>query len=82
MARRRTAVGQPDGSGTGHRAGNATDGQVLVLHDMLGLSLSGRAPKFVKNFMAGQDSIHAALSAYVAEVKAATFPGAEHGFSA
>ena len=63
-------------------AGSATDGQVLVLHDMLGLSISGRVPKFVKNFMAGQDSIHAALSAYVAEVKAVTFPGAEHGFSA
>ncbi|AZD81902.1 3-methyl-2-oxobutanoate hydroxymethyltransferase [Pseudomonas chlororaphis] len=63
-------------------AGSATDGQVLVLHDMLGLSLSGRAPKFVKNFMAGQESIQAALSAYVSEVKAVTFPGAEHGFSA
>ena len=63
-------------------AGSATDGQVLVLHDMLGLSISGRVPKFVKNFLAGQDSIHAALSAYVAEVKGVTFPGAEHGFSA
>jgi 3-methyl-2-oxobutanoate hydroxymethyltransferase len=39
-------------------------------------------PKFVKNFMAGQTSIQGALSAYVTEVKAATFPGAEHGFSA
>ena len=63
-------------------AGNATDGQVLVIHDMLGLSLSGRSPKFVKNFMAGQDSIQSALSAYVSEVKAGTFPGTEHGFSA
>jgi 3-methyl-2-oxobutanoate hydroxymethyltransferase len=63
-------------------AGNATDGQVLVLHDMLGLSITGRVPKFVKNFMAGQPSIQAALQAYVAEVKAASFPGAEHGFSA
>ena len=63
-------------------AGVATDGQVLVLHDMLGLSLSGRTPKFVKNFMAGQTSIHAALSAYVSEVKAVTVPGIEHGFSA
>jgi 3-methyl-2-oxobutanoate hydroxymethyltransferase len=62
-------------------AGSATDGQVLVVHDMLGLSLTGRAPKFVKNFMAGQDSIQAALSAYVTEVKAVTFPGVEHGFS-
>lgn len=63
-------------------AGSATDGQVLVLHDMLGLSLTGRSPKFVKNFMEGQSSIQAALSAYVQAVKDVTFPAAEHGFSA
>jgi 3-methyl-2-oxobutanoate hydroxymethyltransferase len=63
-------------------AGNATDGQVLVLHDMLGLSLSGRTPKFVKNFMAGQSSIGGAISAYVKAVKDQSFPAAEHGFSA
>ena len=63
-------------------AGSDTDGQVLVLHDMLGLSLTGRVPKFVKNFMAGQPDIQSALSAYVAEVKAVSFPGTEHGFSA
>jgi len=63
-------------------AGSDTDGQVLVLHDMLGLSITGRVPKFVKNFMNGQDSIQSALKAYVNEVKAVTFPGIEHGFSA
>jgi 3-methyl-2-oxobutanoate hydroxymethyltransferase len=63
-------------------AGASTDGQVLVLHDMLGLSLSGRSPKFVKDFMAGQANIPAALAAYVRAVKAVTFPAAEHGFSA
>ncbi|WP_415754695.1 3-methyl-2-oxobutanoate hydroxymethyltransferase [Pseudomonas leptonychotis] len=63
-------------------AGSATDGQVLVLHDMLGLSLSGRTPKFVKNFMAGQSSIQNAISAYVKAVKDQSFPAAEHGFSA
>ena len=63
-------------------AGSDTDGQVLVLHDMLGLSLTGRVPKFVKNFMTGQPDIQSALSAYVTEVKAVSFPGAEHGFSA
>ncbi|GAB3370848.1 3-methyl-2-oxobutanoate hydroxymethyltransferase [Azotobacter armeniacus] len=63
-------------------AGAATDGQVLVMHDMLGLSLSGRTPKFVKNFMAGQDSIQAAFAAYVSAVKQSEFPAAEHGFSA
>ncbi|WP_447593796.1 3-methyl-2-oxobutanoate hydroxymethyltransferase [Aquipseudomonas campi] len=63
-------------------AGSATDGQVLVLHDMLGLSLTGRAPKFVKNFMEGQTSIQAALEAYVKAVKNLEFPAPEHGFSA
>lgn len=63
-------------------AGPDTDGQVLVMHDMLGLSLSGRTPKFVKNFMAGQDSIQQAFAAYVKAVKAGTFPAPEHCFSA
>ncbi|QGW75920.1 3-methyl-2-oxobutanoate hydroxymethyltransferase [Pseudomonas alkylphenolica] len=63
-------------------AGSATDGQVLVLHDMLGLSLTGRVPKFVKNFMVGQSDIQAALKAYVTAVKDVSFPGSEHGFSA
>lgn len=63
-------------------AGPGTDGQVLVMHDMLGLSLTGRTPKFVKNFMEGQPSIQAALSAYVQAVKAVTFPAPEHEFSA
>lgn len=63
-------------------AGNQTDGQVLVLHDMLGLSLSGRTPKFVKNFLHGKTSIGEAISDYVQSVKNQSFPAAEHGFSA
>ncbi|WP_263264438.1 3-methyl-2-oxobutanoate hydroxymethyltransferase [Pseudomonas sp. RIT-PI-S] len=63
-------------------AGAATDGQVLVLHDMLGLSLSGRVPKFVKNFMTGQPDIQSALRAYVSAVKDGSFPASEHGFNA
>ncbi|WJN60491.1 MULTISPECIES: 3-methyl-2-oxobutanoate hydroxymethyltransferase [unclassified Pseudomonas] len=63
-------------------AGSATDGQVLVMHDMLGLSLTGRAPKFVKNFMEGQPSVQAAFAAYVRAVKDVSFPAEEHGFSA
>ncbi|MGE4405696.1 3-methyl-2-oxobutanoate hydroxymethyltransferase [Pseudomonas sp.] len=63
-------------------AGNGTDGQVLVLHDMLGLSLSGRVPKFVKNFMHEHGDIPAAIAAYAKAVKTAEFPAAEHGFSA
>jgi 3-methyl-2-oxobutanoate hydroxymethyltransferase len=63
-------------------AGPSTDGQVLVLHDMLGLSLTGRAPRFVKNFMEGQASVQDAIAAYVRAVKDVTFPAPEHGFSA
>jgi 3-methyl-2-oxobutanoate hydroxymethyltransferase len=63
-------------------AGSDTDGQVLVLHDMLGLSLKGRSPRFVKNFMEGQPSVQAAIAAYVSAVKQRTFPAEEHGFSA
>ncbi|MBB4867545.1 3-methyl-2-oxobutanoate hydroxymethyltransferase [Pseudomonas nitritireducens] len=62
-------------------AGSGTDGQVLVMHDMLGLSLSGRSPKFVKNFLDGQPDIQSAFAAYVKAVKDGTFPGPEHGFA-
>ena len=61
-------------------AGADTDAQVLVLHDMLGIT-PGRSPKFVKNFMADADSIEAAVQQYVAEVKAGSFPAQEHGFA-
>ncbi|KAB2318025.1 3-methyl-2-oxobutanoate hydroxymethyltransferase [Betaproteobacteria bacterium SCN1] len=59
-------------------AGPDCSGQVLVLYDMLGLY--PRAPKFSKNFLAGQDGIEAAARAYVAAVKDGRFPAAEHGF--
>ena len=56
-------------------AGNGTAGQVLVLHDMLGLSLSGgKSPKFVKNFLHGQDGVQAAMKAYVQAVKTRAYP--------
>lgn len=61
-------------------AGSGTDGQVLVVHDMLGLSISGRLPRFVKNFMVGQPDIASAIAAYVSAVKAVEFPAAEHEF--
>jgi 3-methyl-2-oxobutanoate hydroxymethyltransferase len=54
-------------------AGNGTAGQVLVLHDMLGLNL-GKMPKFVRNFMQDGDSIRGAIAAYVAAVKDGSFP--------
>ncbi len=62
-------------------AGADTDGQVLVLHDMLGLSL-GHTPKFVRNFLQSQQDIPSAIAAYVQAVKRGEFPAAEHGFSA
>ncbi|OPX54901.1 3-methyl-2-oxobutanoate hydroxymethyltransferase [Oceanospirillum multiglobuliferum] len=61
-------------------AGPYTDGQVLVLHDMLGITV-GHTAKFVKNFMADARSIPEALSQYHQAVKAGTFPAEEHCFS-
>jgi 3-methyl-2-oxobutanoate hydroxymethyltransferase len=60
-------------------AGPDCSGQVLVMHDLLGV-FPGRKAKFVKNFMDGQTSIDAAVSAYVAAVKDGSFPGVEHCF--
>ncbi len=60
-------------------AGPDCAGQVLVLHDMLNV-YPGKKARFVKNFMEGAASIQQAVEAYVAEVKARTFPAAEHGF--
>lgn len=58
-------------------AGLDCSGQVLVLQDMLGI-YPGKPARFVKNFMAGADSIEAAIKNYVGEVKARTFPAPEH----
>jgi 3-methyl-2-oxobutanoate hydroxymethyltransferase len=54
-------------------AGNGCAGQVLVLHDMLGINL-GKMPKFVRNFMQDTGDVKAAFEAYVNAVKAGTFP--------
>jgi 3-methyl-2-oxobutanoate hydroxymethyltransferase len=54
-------------------AGRGTAGQVLVLHDMLGMNL-GKMPRFVHNFMPGSGSVLAAMQAYVRAVKDGTFP--------
>ena len=61
-------------------AGAACSGQVLVVYDMLGI-YPGKKARFVKDFMAGAGSIGQAVANYVAEVKAGTFPAAEHSFS-
>jgi 3-methyl-2-oxobutanoate hydroxymethyltransferase len=54
-------------------AGKGTAGQVLVMHDMLGLNL-GKNPKFVRNFMDDANTIRGAFEAYVAAVKNGSFP--------
>lgn len=54
-------------------AGPACSGQVLVLHDMLGIT-QGRLPRFVRNFMAEGGDIEAALRRYVDAVRDGSFP--------
>ena len=61
-------------------AGRECSGQVLVLHDLLGV-FPGRKAKFVRNFMDGATSIQQAVENYVKAVKEGSFPGPEHSFS-
>ena len=58
----------------------ACNGQVLVMHDLLGAGV-GRRPRFVKNFLQGAASLEAAVGAYVADVQAGRFPGPEHVYA-
>lgn len=60
-------------------AGAGCSGQVLVLHDMLGI-YPGRKARFVKDFIPGAGSIAQAVANYVAEVKSGAFPTMEHSF--
>src|SRR3954469_1564093 len=60
-------------------AGVDCDGQVLVLHDLLGIT-PGKRPRFSKDFLEVSGSIPAALRAYAAAVRGGDFPGAEHAF--
>ena len=61
-------------------AGADCDGQVLVLHDMLGLESGHRRPRFVKDFLAEGGSVAGAVQAYVAAVRDGSFPSAEHSY--
>lgn len=61
-------------------AGNVTDGQVLVMHDLMGIS-SGYIPKFSKNYLLQTGEIRSAVAAFVSEVKSGQFPGTEHSFN-
>jgi 3-methyl-2-oxobutanoate hydroxymethyltransferase len=60
-------------------AGPDTDGQILVLYDVLDIT-PGRKPRFVRNFMAGHDSPLEAIKAYVKAVKTREYPAPEHCF--
>lgn len=60
-------------------AGPDCSGQVLVMHDFIGV-FPGKKARFVKNFMDGQTSIEGAVRAYIREVKEGTFPAPEHCF--
>ncbi len=60
-------------------AGAQCSGQVLVLHDMLGLTRS-KLPRFVKNFLAGTGAVDEAVRQYVGAVKSGAFPDSTHSY--
>jgi 3-methyl-2-oxobutanoate hydroxymethyltransferase len=60
-------------------AGPGCDGQVLVIHDILGLC-EKYSPKFVKRYADLSGTIRQGVDAYIREVKDGTFPGPEHSF--
>jgi 3-methyl-2-oxobutanoate hydroxymethyltransferase len=61
-------------------AGPATDGQVLVFHDLLGI-YDGHAPRFAKRYGEVKEQMVAGVAAYAAEVRGGAFPGPEHTYS-
>jgi len=61
-------------------AGPATDGQVLVFHDLLGIH-TGHTPRFVKRYGKVHDAMVAGVSAYVDDVRSGVFPDDSHTYS-
>lgn len=61
-------------------AGRYCDGQVLVIHDLLGM-YSGQSPKFSKRYAVLNDTIKDSVNAYISEVKELKFPEEKHTFS-
>lgn len=61
-------------------AGAQTDGQILVMHDMFGVS-ANYMPKFSKNYLAQTGDMRTAVSSYIEEVRAGSFPSSEHSFN-
>ena len=60
-------------------AGAGCDGQVLVVHDMLGLNNEFK-PKFVRKYLNLEDQIHQAIGQYVSDVKSGDFPNANEQY--
>ncbi len=60
-------------------AGPDVDGQILVLHDVIGVS-RGRRPRFVRDFLADSGDVESAIRRYVAAVKSGEYPAVEHTF--
>src|SRR2546421_2458877 len=61
-------------------AGPATDGQVLVFHDLLGIR-DGLGPRFVKRYANIQQEMNAGVTAFAEDVRARRYPGPEHTYS-
>ncbi len=61
-------------------AGSATDGQVLVFHDLLGI-YDGHAPRFAKRYGEMREQMISGVAAYAADVRGGSFPGPEHAYS-
>ena len=61
-------------------AGQRTDGQIMVIHDLLGISCLEKPPKFVKDFLKDSSSIEEAISNYSKSVKNKSFPSDNHTF--
>jgi 3-methyl-2-oxobutanoate hydroxymethyltransferase len=61
-------------------AGPATDGQVLVFHDLLGIR-EGLGARFVKRYASLQEEMVAGVTAYADDVRSGRYPGPEHGYS-
>jgi 3-methyl-2-oxobutanoate hydroxymethyltransferase len=61
-------------------AGKLTDGQILVMHDLVGIS-AGYIPKFSKNFLLETGNMPAAVKKYLDDVTSGAFPGTEHEFN-
>jgi 3-methyl-2-oxobutanoate hydroxymethyltransferase len=61
-------------------AGGATDGQVLVFHDLLGIR-DGLGPRFVKRYANIQQEMNDGVAAFAEDVRARRYPGPEHSYS-